>query len=158
MAEHPSEDDVKRFHRWFAVECNNAAWALAECDTRSPADDAHMLDAAHAAAFHWRVVGTEINAVRAQSLLGLVHAMVGSKTLARRYADASLDYFLRNPPDPWELALAHAIASLAAATSGDRARHREQYELARAASERIVDPEEKSIFLATFGRVPVPAS
>ena len=58
-------DELPKVHKYFAVECNNRAWRLSESPRRSPGDDREMLDAAHAAAFHWSKVGTEVHAARA---------------------------------------------------------------------------------------------
>ena len=44
-----------------------------------------MLDAAHAAAFHWSKVGSELQAIRAKMLLGHVHASLGHGDLAPGY-------------------------------------------------------------------------
>ena len=69
MTDQPSPEDLKKWHRWFAVECNNAALELAEKTSRSEAESAQLLDAAHAAAFHWNQSGTELNVARARLLL-----------------------------------------------------------------------------------------
>ena len=86
MADQPGDEEIRKWHRRFAVECNNRAWRLSEASTRSPADDAEMVNAAHAAAFHWSKVGTELHAARAEMLLGHVHALLGHGELAMRSA------------------------------------------------------------------------
>ena len=59
-----NDEELQKWHRWFAVESNNRAWRLSEAASRSDAEDNEMLNAAHAAAFHWSKVGTEIHAAR----------------------------------------------------------------------------------------------
>jgi hypothetical protein len=44
-------DEIKKAHRWFAVEGNNRAWDLAAKASRTPAEDSEMLLAAYAAAY-----------------------------------------------------------------------------------------------------------
>ena len=41
--------EVARWTRWFAIECNNRVWRLAEATRRTSAEDDEMLHAAHAA-------------------------------------------------------------------------------------------------------------
>ena len=44
------ETELSRLHKHFAIECDNRAWRISEAMRRSPAEDAEMLDCAHAAA------------------------------------------------------------------------------------------------------------
>lgn len=83
----PSEEDIAKWHRWFAVECNNQCWSLADQVERSEAEDERMLRLAHAAALHWSAVGGPVNALRADVLLSWAHASAGLGTEARRYAE-----------------------------------------------------------------------
>src|SRR5512146_1789579 len=108
-------DDAAAWHRRFASECNNRAWQLAEAASRSAAEDAEMLDAAHAAALHWRAVGTELHAARATMLLAHVHALLGHGALALPYARASFAFVTSHESADWEVAFAHAILANAAA-------------------------------------------
>ena len=64
----PTAEELHDRHRYFAVECNNRAWDLA-AKPRTAAEDDEMLNAAHAAAYHWRAVGTDLHAMRARMLL-----------------------------------------------------------------------------------------
>jgi hypothetical protein len=155
MPEEPNEEDLRKWHRWFAVECNNDAWRLSEAASRSAAEDAEMLNAAHAAAFHWNQVGTELNVALAETLLGHVHALLGHGELAMRYAQSSFDFVtLRDSPD-WEVAFAHAILAHAAFAAGDGDTHARHYALAKETAERLGD-EDRNIFDATFRQVPIP--
>jgi hypothetical protein len=149
-------EELAKSHRWHAIECNNRAWQLAEQETRNAEEDAEMLDAAHAAAFHWRKVGTELNAARAAMLLAQVHALLRSGVLAMNYARQSHAYFTSHETADWELAFSHAILAHAAWAAGDAALHKEQYETAESLGEAIASAEEKEIFLATFRSVTKP--
>jgi len=107
MADAPAREDVQKWNRWFAVECNNRAWRLAEQVSRTPAEDEEMVHAAHAATLHWSRVGTELHQARAAMLLGQVHALVGTPG--------------------WELAFAHAVLANAAAANDERSLHNTHY-------------------------------
>lgn len=149
-------EEIARSHRWHAIECNNLAWRLSDLPGRTPVQDDEMLNAAHASAFHWSVVGTELNQARATMLLGHVHAALGSGDAARRYAQSSYDYLAAHDPPDWEIAFAHAILAHAAFAAGDAALHQQHYARAQELGEAIADPEDKEIFSNTFRFIPAP--
>lgn len=43
MSDSSSDDDIRKWHRRFAMECNNRAWRLSEAPTRSAAENTEML-------------------------------------------------------------------------------------------------------------------
>ena len=155
MPEPSEQDDTQRWHKRFAVECNNRAWALS-VQTRSTAEDREMLDAAHASAWHWAQVGSELNRMRATMLVAEVHASLGMGASALALAETARRYFLgRDTPD-WEIACAHAVYAHAAHAAGHAAEHRDAYGLASAALAAIGDEEDRKIIAKTFDQVPRP--
>jgi hypothetical protein len=82
---------VGRAHRWFAVECNNRAWDLVEKSDRTVEETERMIHAAHAALWHWRKVGTEINHLRARCLLATAYLAANDCDTAVRYADQCVE-------------------------------------------------------------------
>lgn len=157
MPDAPNEEELSRWHRRFAVDCNNRAWRLSEAATRSASEDEEMLGAAHAAALHWSKVGTDLHAARAQMLLGHVHALLGNGALAMHYADASFAYVASHDAPDWERAFAHAVLANAAAAAGNSALHARHHAIAGDIGLALPDAEERAIFEATFRRVPAPA-
>jgi len=149
-------EELAKWTRWFAIECNNRAWRLAEASGRSAAESEEMLHCAHAAAFHWDRVGTELHRARAAMLLGHVHALLGNGAIAMNYARQSFAYVSSHDSPPWEVAFAHAVLANAAAAARDRDLHSRHFTVARALGEALQDAEERSIFDATFKVVPVP--
>jgi hypothetical protein len=156
MADKPSAEDLARWHRWFAVECNNRAWQLADKPSRTAAESDAMLDAAHASALHWSHIGNELNDARARMLLAHVHAACGNGQLALRYARASHAYLTSIASPDWEIAFSHAVLAHAAAAAGARDVHADHYRAARAAGDAIQDPEDKAIFETSFAAIPAP--
>lgn len=151
-----SPEEITRSHRWHAVECNNLAWDLSVKSARTTSEDAEMLHAAHASAFHWARCGTKIHQVRAQMLLARVHAVLGQGEPARNYALPMLDYLTTHDTPDWELAMAHAIVAHAACAAGDAPRYREHHAQARQLGEAITDAEDKAVFYETFQTIPAP--
>jgi hypothetical protein len=146
-------DELARLHKHFAIECNNRAWRLAEAPRRGDAEDREMLDAAHAAAFHWSKVGTELNAARAAMLLGHVHALLGHGDMALRYARSAFDFVTERESPAWEVAFAHAVLANASAAARDGTNHAAHYEQARALGAAL-DDDDRPIFDAMFRTIP----
>jgi hypothetical protein len=151
----PDNTDSLSWHRYFAMEANNRAWALA-VEVRTAAQNDEMLDAAHAAAWHWDAVGTELNHMRARMLLAEVHALLGNGEAALRFADEMRSYFVSHDTPDWEIAFVHMIYAHAAISAGFKDLHRTAYELAVAAVDQIADPEDREVVMRTFDQVPAP--
>jgi hypothetical protein len=157
MSSLPKQPDPEAWHRYFAIECNNRAWALT-IQARTPAQDREMLDTAHSAAFHWGHVGTELNHARAQMLLAEVHALLGYGMSALSYAEDVRGFFLSQETADWEVAFTHAIYAHAACAAGDMAAYRSAYIEAEKALASIADPEDRAIVQQTFDCVPRPGT
>jgi hypothetical protein len=153
VTERPSSDEIATWHRRFAVTCNNRAWELIERERRTPAEDHEMLHAAHASAWHWARVGTDLNEARARMLLGMAHALAGDGPLALRYATASFNYFNEHAAPVWEQAFAHLVLAAAAHAAGNRALHAEHYPEAARLGGAIEGEEDRAVFMRTFARV-----
>lgn len=147
-----AEEELARLHKHFAIECNNRAWRLSE-GRRGEIENREMLDAAHAAAFHWSKVGTELNAARASMLLAHVHALLGHGDMALGYARTSFDFVMERESPAWEVAFAHAVLANAAAAAGDAVNHAAHYEQARTLGAAL-DDEDRSYFDAMFRTIP----
>jgi hypothetical protein len=152
----PSEtEESEKWHRRFAMRCNNRAWELSVMP-RSAAEDREMLSVAHASVWHWEQVGTELNRMRAKMLLAEVHALLGFGPSAFSLASEILNYFsTRDTPD-WEIALTHTIYAHAAHAAGKSTKHRAAYAKAVAAIGVIENAEERDIVSKTFENIPVP--
>ena len=138
------------------MQCNNRAWALS-VKSRSPVEDREMLDAAHASAWHWGLVGTELNRMRAVMLLAEVHALLGHGATALGLAEEMRAFFLARADTPdWEIAFTHAIHAHCAHAAGEAGMHRAAYQDAVRALAAVADEEDRSIVAETFGRVPAP--
>lgn len=152
----PDDTDPASWHRYFAATANNRAWALAE-QPRDTLDVDELLDAARAAAWHWRAIGHELNVMRARMLLALAHAIAGHGATARDEADAVRAFFVGRPDTPdWETAFVHLVDADAARAAGDRQRHAASHAAARQAVAAIADAEDREIVERCLRRVPAP--
>lgn len=150
----PDKETVDRWHRWFAIECNNRAWDLASSPELTDVERQELLFSACAAAFHWSKVGQPVNGMRAEMLLAHTHSLLGPCQEALQYARSCLNFCEQNDCQDWDLAFAHLEMALAGSVVGDTelfARHR------AAAAElggKVEDEEERKIFAAEFARLP----
>jgi hypothetical protein len=152
----PSDEEIARWQRWFAVEFNNRAWQLAESAVRTPSETEEMLHAAHAAALHWSRAGTPLHVARAAMLLGHAHGLAGNGRLALRYATASFEHFSSHDSPDWEMAFAHAVMAGAAHAYGDPAMHEKHYREAARLGDAIADDEDRAIFMRSFRQIQAP--
>jgi hypothetical protein len=144
------------WHRFFAASANNAAWTLAEMPA-SELDAKALLDAAHAAAWHWQHVGNELNRMRACKLLALAHARAGLGTSALAYAETMRDFFLSREGTPdWEIAMTHFVHACAAAAAGDHAQHAASYAEGMRALAAIADEQDRDVVKTVLAHVPAP--
>lgn len=152
----PENTKPESWHRFFGATANNAAWALAEL----PAGDGNQLEllsAAHAAAWHWQHVGTELNRMRALMLLALAHAQAGLGTTALAYAEEMQTYFLASPSTPdWEIAFVHVVHAHAAWAAGAKEIHAHSYGQGARAIDAIAGDEDRDIVQRVFRHVPRP--
>jgi hypothetical protein len=151
----PTDTNPESWHRFFGSAANNAAWTLAELPA-SEVDRLELLNAAHAAAWHWQQIGTELNRMRGLMLLAQTHAQAGLGTTALAFAEEMRSYFLAAPGTPdWERAFVHIVHAHAAWAAGaardDQAR---SYANAADAVAAITDEEDRKIVQRVFRHLP----
>ena len=99
---------VEGWHRWQAVEANNAAMALLDEADPDPRD---LLRGAYAAAYHWDRVPTKqpVNEVRALYMIGKAWVKVGEYAMGLSYARRMLAACLADAIVDFDLAYAHEL-------------------------------------------------
>jgi hypothetical protein len=154
MSNSPENLLPENWHRYFAINANNAAWDMSE-SLEDVLNHTELLDAAHASAWHWRVAGTTINQMRSIMLLALVHARMDMGPSAWSYAESMKKYFteIAETPD-WELAFVYAIHAWAALSCDKLDEYRVSYHKASLCLEAIKDPEDRAVVLKTFSLIP----
>lgn len=155
MSERTSPDDAAIWQRRLASQANNRAWTLAESLSRTPEEDEEMLQAAHAAMYLWQIVGNARNHAHAAQLVAHVYALLGVGDEARRFQEKSQPIFFGEAAEPWEFAMAHAVAANVASACKDAKAQRVHYEKAVSLLETLPEVEQK-ILRATLRVVPAP--
>lgn len=156
MNDKSTTESAALWQRRLASQANNRAWSLAELPSRTEEEDEEMLHAAHAAMYFWKIVGTEHNCAHAALLVSHVYALLGLMNPAVQYQLKWQALLLSDNAEPWETALAHAVAANVAAVAGDTTAHRTHYIDAVARTAQLPDPEDRAILEATLRVVPEP--
>lgn len=156
MSDKPTPEETAFWQRRLASQANNRAWQLSELPSRTPNENEEMLQAAHAAMYLWNFVGTENNKAHAAQLLAHAYATLKLPEPAVIYLAKSEPILLSESAEPWERALAHAIAANVAAARGDHALHQEHHRNAIEQIANLPDPEDRAILEATLRVLPVP--
>jgi hypothetical protein len=115
----PDPEEVRRWHRRFAVDLFNRSWDLLEMPDRSADDDAEMLAAAFASAWHWQQVGTAENLALGDHQIAKVASHVGQPALALHYARRALEAIEIGHFGDWQVAAAYEGMARACAAAGD---------------------------------------
>lgn len=156
MPRSPEDTRPESWHRFFASTANNRAWQLAELPAKE-VDVRELLNAAHAAAWHWQAAGDDLNRMRAVMLLAQAHAMAGLGGTALAYADEMRAYFLATDTTPdWELGFVHAVHAYAASAAGSAEQHAHSYAQAGKAVRAIANEDDRNIIERVYRHVPAP--
>jgi hypothetical protein len=146
--------DLPQAHRWFAVEFNNRAWELVEKDGRSADETQEMLHAAHAAALHWKAIGTPLNDQRAENLLATAYLKAGRAEPALRHAQRCLALSEQNAAagseTPFDRATALGCAACAHKLAGDANEAERLMALAKTAGGKL-DTDDRLVFANLYG-------
>jgi hypothetical protein len=145
--------DVPQAHRWFAIEFNNRGWELVELSSRTAEQAQEMIHAAHAAAIHWKAVGTPLNEQRAETLLATAYLRLGKAEPALRHAQRGLRFSEQNAAQgetEFDRATSLGAAAQAHALAGDADEGRRLNELALAAAAKL-PADDREVFDKLYG-------
>ena len=138
--------DLAKAHRWFAVECNNAAWELYELPARTAEETERMIDLAHASLHHWRHAATPLNILRGQVLLATVYTAAGYRESAARHAYRSLELLAgAADPTPFDRVSTLGSAAGALALAGEAAEADRLRGDARSALSQLTDEDDRRV-------------
>lgn len=145
----PETTNAGDWERYMAITANNLAWGLSTKE-RSESEDSEMLNAAHTAAFHWKNVGTELNAARADMLLAEVHGLLGLGKTALKYATSVSQFFSGKEIPTWEKAFVSIVLSRAYKALGDTENYRIHLTSAHETIDQITDPGDREVVEASM--------
>jgi hypothetical protein len=133
-------------HQAFARSLNGLVWRLLARTGRTAADDARMVDAAHAAQYHWREAGGP-PATRGEWLVSHVYAVLGRPEPALHHARRCLELAgTEAGVADFDHAYAAEAMARALACAGDLDRAAAWHSRATAAGATITDDEDRKLF------------
>lgn len=139
-------------HRFFAVECNNAAWAaIAKPDPES------ALELAWASLFHWRACGTAVNVARAHGTVSRAYSVAGEGELALEHAGRYGGAAAEEGYEDWDAAFAALARARALGLLGREAEYMEARSQAEALVAAVADEEDRRVCLEDLALGPWPA-
>ena len=153
-----AEDEVRRWHRRFAIDLFNRSWDLLEQEERTPDDDAEMLAAAFGSAYHWKQVGTAENVALADHQIAKVASHVGQPELALHYARRALEAIEIGRFGDWQLAAAYEGMARAYATAGDAAQRDYWVQRCTVALGAVPDAADRSVVAEQLLNLPRPSA
>jgi hypothetical protein len=152
----PDPEEVRLWNRRFAVELFNRSWDLLEMPDRSADDDAEMLAAAFASAWHWRQVGTAENIALGDHQISKVASHVGQPALALHYARRALEAIELGHFGNWQVAAAYEGMARACAAAGDLAGRDYWVQRCTVALGAVPDAADRSVVAEQLLNLPQP--
>jgi hypothetical protein len=149
-----SSEDLE-LHRKLGAELFNRVWDLLAVERRTPEQDAELIHAVHASAYHWTQVGEGPRLARAEWQCSWVYSELERpepalfhahrcEAVCRRYADELEDFDL--PAMHEAFARAHLVA-------GNREEALHRLRLATDLCAQIADPEDREIIQAQIDSI-----
>jgi DNA-binding transcriptional MerR regulator len=140
--------------RQLAAALFNRVWTLLELESRTEAEEAEMIHAAHASTFHWIRVGGPERRARGEWQCSRVYAVLGRPEPAQFHARKVLEICQHEGIGDFDLAFAYEALARASALGGDVAEARRWAELARAACAEIAEDEDREIVIGDLETLP----
>ncbi|MCF7801927.1 MAG: hypothetical protein K9N34_07905 [Candidatus Marinimicrobia bacterium] len=100
-------------HKALGITLFNQTWDLIEKPDRTPDEEADMIHMAHASAFHWRQVGTELNFARSEWQISHVYGILERGEPAIYHAARCLKLCQENQIGDFDLAYAYEAVARA---------------------------------------------
>ena len=148
--------DEREAHRYFAVQCFNAAWELIDKKDRSPDDEVEMLERAMASRWHWGFVGGAEQLATGDWQIAHCASLIGLGVLAQVYAERAFLTCEQEGWSDWRRASMLEGMARAAAAAGDLSAHAKYYALAEAAVADIAADSDRDLIASQFATVPKP--
>ncbi|PSU33538.1 hypothetical protein [Photobacterium lutimaris] len=146
----PTQEDIERLGRYFAIEHNNKFWSLSEV-AEEKGDQLQLLEYAFGSLSHWKQVGTQDNIELAN--LAVARALaVNHSALSVEYAQLAYDHFDGKGAN-WIQAFTNAVLSHALLICGKNDQAALLYQQAESFRGKL-DEGDLSVFDATFQTIP----
>jgi hypothetical protein len=148
----------RELHRYFGVELNNETWDLMEqIDESSPrGDQERLLYGAYAACLHWLEAGNEANHARGEYMIARAALRIGRTALGLEHAQRCLELVQAHPGQmaDWDEPFAREVLARGLAAAGSPELALVEFARAEELAAAVVDPGDREVLLAEFGKEP----
>jgi hypothetical protein len=156
MAPSPAAVDPS-LHRQLAVDLFNRVWALLEREERTPEEIDELAHAAHASAYHWRLVGAPENFARSEWQCSRVYAVLGRPEPAILHASRCLELCEQHGLGDWDLGFAYEALARAHAVAGHGGDTELWLARARDQAGRVADADDREHLLDDLATITPPS-
>lgn len=129
------------WHRLFSSELFNSTWSLLDMKTRTPDEDAMMINMAHASLYHWKMCGNAENEYIGEWQVSRVYAVLNMPESSLYHAKRSLDICVKNSFTGFNLAYSYEAIARACMLKKNSEEMKMYLDLAKKESESIKDEE-----------------
>ncbi|MBL8720681.1 MAG: hypothetical protein JNL79_32140 [Myxococcales bacterium] len=133
----------------------NEVWSLLDQETRSPAEVARMIHAAHASRYLWQDVGTEVQHARGEWQVSRVYSVLRRSEPALFHARLCLEVAESGGLSAFDRAFAHEALARGWAVAGELEKARAEVAMAKALAPEIEDEEDRQVLEADLATVPL---
>lgn len=141
------EFEMTKAHEQLSAQCFNKAWEFLEKETRTPAEDEEMLRTSMASCWHWtqREDCTDQHLSIAYWQLSRIHAVLGRRNEAHRYAELCLAAAHGEDVAPFALAWAYEALARAESAGSNEDKKNAYIVQAKEAAEAMDDADNKKM-------------
>jgi hypothetical protein len=150
-----SDGEDRELHRRLGAELFNRVWDLLAVEQRTPDQEAELIHAVHASAYHWTQVGEGPRLARAEWQCSWVYSELERpepalfhahrcEAVCRQYADELEDF---------DLPAMHEAFARAQLVAGNREEALHRLQLANDLCAKIADPEDREIIQAQIDSI-----
>lgn len=150
-----SEGEDRELHRKLGAQLFNRVWDLLATEARTPDQDAELIHAVHASAYHWTQVGEGPRLARAEWQCSWVYSELERpepalyhahrcEAVCKQYADELEDF---------DMPAMHEAFARAQLVAGNREEALHRLRLANDLCAKIADPEDREIIQAQIDSI-----
>ena len=140
-------------HKELGIALFNETWTYLDMPSRTSAQDFHMMNMAHASAYHWSFAGDHVNELRSQWQLSRVYAVLDMGESALCHALKSLSLCEEHAVQGFDVAFAYEAAARAYSVLKDAARKEEYKTKALALAAEIEEEDERTYTLSEINSI-----
>ena len=144
-------------HRKIAVDLFNSVWTWMEKPDRTVEEDDKMLNATHASRYHWGEVSTAtaVNLARGDWQVSRVYSVLKRPEPCLYHANRCLAICQENGIADFDIAYAYEALARGSMVAGNTEDCQKYLQLAREASENIIEEDDKELLLKDLETIKV---